>query len=297
MAGAPPALPWRASDHWILEHHGGWTRATLSLLFVSLADGTQHPDSLTRWLLDRALIARVLATACERVRDMLAVRGIEFPAVVVAQEEAEYLSEYATRHGLDLSPFRLSSEARGLIELIESLTNGGQWQRVAAERQAAALRPEGSDEARFGGVGLNGHGEGATGPPVGSVALCSAVTAIWMYLFVSWKGCSLSQRSRKIAQLGAYPTHSELCGYLSRSESLERIVDSQDVLDSLLDVLSKSAENLAKVQKTFGKMLNHCVATLESALKSNQKDARGPLCKNCTRSGHTSDNCTFQSRI
>lgn len=298
------------TDRWILNHHDGWSRSTLSPLFVSLAHGALQPDLFLRWLLDRASIARALAAASERVRLMLEARGLEFPAAHVAREEAAYLADYALRHGLDLeSPFRLSYEAGRLVELIDSATNGipaGQAPQLSGERPPAAPQPlDGvlnDDGGIIGGdvcdivVAVNGHDAMEPASAVGNASLCCAVTAIWAFMLVSWQGCSLSRRNSAISHGGAYPTHSELRHYLSRDESFVSIVEAQAVLESLLKV-SSSAVDAAKAQKTFEELLSRRVATLDAALESGQKEGRAPLCEKCARKGHTSDRCTFKSRV
>jgi hypothetical protein len=137
---------------------------------------------------------------------------------------------------------------------------------------------------------------GGGGGVAGNAALCVAVTAAWGFMFVSWQGCSLSRRNQAISQGGQHPTHSELRHFLSRDESLVRIVESQGVLDSLLSVAGNPVD-LGKAEKTFEELLNRRVATLDSALESGQKDGRAPLCVKCGRKGHTGDRCTFKSHV
>lgn len=302
-AGAEPGI----TDRWILNHHDAWSRSTLSPLFVALAHGALQPDLFLRWLLDRASIARAMAAASERVRGMLAERGIDFPVASVAREEAAYLADYASRFGLDLeSPYRLSYEAGRLVELIDSATGGmpsGHTRQVAGDAPLSAPRP--LHGVRDGSVGdnlcdivalVNGHGGDESPAGVGHAALCCAVTAIWAFMLVSWQGCSLSRRNSAISHGGEHPTHSELRHYLSRDDSLVTIVEAQVVLESLLKD-SSSAVDAAKAEKTFEALLNRRVATLDAALESGQKDSRAPLCEKCARKGHTSDRCTFKSRV
>lgn len=298
------------TDQWILNHHDAWSRSTLSPLFVSLAHGALQPDLFLRWLLDRASIARAMAAASERVRGMLAERGIDFPVASVAREEAAYLADYAVRSGLDLeSPFRLSYEAGRLVELIDSATGGmptGQTRQVSADRPLAAPRPlDGVLSSNNGSVGenlcdivavMNGHRVEESPAAVGNAALCCAVTVIWAFMLVSWQGCSLSRRNSAISHGGEHPTHPEVRHYLSRDDSLVTIVEAQVVLESLLKD-SSSAVDAAKAQKTFEALLNRRIATLDAALESGEKDGRAPLCEKCARKGHTSDRCTFKSRV
>lgn len=307
MATTAGAVQPGITDRWILNHHDAWSRSTLSPLFVSLAHGALQPDLFLRWLLDRASIARAMAAASERVRGMLAERGMDFPVATVAREEAAYLADYAVHFGLDLeSPYRLSYEAGRLVDLIDKATGGvqaGQTRHVPEDAPLSAPRP--LDGVRNGSVGdnlfdvvpvMNGHGEEESPAAVGNAALCCAVTAIWAFMLVSWQGCSLSRRNSAISHGGEYPTHPELRHYLSRDESLVTIVEAQVVLESLLKV-SSSAVDAAQAEKTFEALLKCRVATLDAALESGQKDGRAPVCEKCARKGHTRDRCTFKSRV
>lgn len=337
-----PNLPDSPSDRWILSHHDAWSRATLSPLFVSLAHGTLDPELFSRWLLDRVSIARALVPACERVRGMLRQRGIEFPVLAVAQEEAEFLETYALRHGLDVNcRWRLSYDASRVVELVNSATDdaaGGVPMKVADNTSAggalattSVAAPETSGFSALGflpgaasavvvsdsvnaapGALASLPATGAESSPVASpvvhvapvlgltpgshASLCVAVAATWSFLFASWQAHSLSRRNAPISGSGPHPTHSEMRHYLSREEALVRIVETQGVLDSLLNVTGNPAD-LSKAQKTFEELLLRRVAALDAALESGAKEGRAPLCEKCGRKGHTGDRCTFKSHV
>jgi hypothetical protein len=264
-ARRPPAC--RPSDGWILAHHDAWSRATLSTMFGALAAGCLDPDQFARWLLDRASIARALVHACARVQDMLGDR-LELPALAVAHEEADWLEAYAAAHGLDIhSKFKLSYQAQRLVDLIDVVTAPG-------------------------------------------AGVCAAVTAPWCFLMTSWQACSLSRRgapesgpvglaspgSSTGGGRGPNPTHVELRNYLSRDATLVRIVETQSVLDSLLNVTTQHAD-FSKAQKTFEDVLALAVGTLDRALESSLDSGRAPLCDRCGRKGHTGERCTFKSHV
>jgi hypothetical protein len=246
----------RPSDGWILAHHDAWSRATLSTMFSALAAGSLDPAQFARWLLDRASVARALVHACARVQEMLGDH-LELPAMAVAHEEADWLEAYATAHGLDIhSKFKLSYEAQRLVDLIDTATAAG-------------------------------------------AGVCAAVTAPWCFLMTSWQACALSRHAAPdpdAPERGPHPTHVELRNYLSRDATLVRVVETQSVLDSLLNVTTQHAD-FAKAQKTFEDVLARAVGTLDRALESSIDAGRAPLCDRCGRKGHTGDRCTFKSHV
>lgn len=343
-------VPDGPSDRWILSHHDAWSRATLAPLFVSLAHGTLDSEFFSRWLLDRVFIARALVPACDRVRHMLGRRGIEFPIHLVAQEEAEFLEQYALAHGFDVtSRWRLSYDAGRVIELIYSATEDPADRNAAkvAAQQAAASAGAGMATATamsplppargtvafvppLGGgaelaagfndpqrattahVAIDGMAAPLAAPllespivqmapalglaPGSHVSLCVAVAATWSFLFASWQAHSLSRRNDPISGSGVHPTHSEMRHFLSREEALVRIVETQGVLDSLLNVAGNPAD-LNKAQKTFEELLLRRIAVLDAALESGAKEGKAPLCVKCGRKGHIGDRCTFKSHV
>lgn len=130
----------------------------------------------------------------------------------------------------------------------------------------------------------------------GNPSPCVALTAPWCFLMTSWQACSLSRRNAAISTSGPCSTHSELRLFLSRDSALIRLIETQSILDSLLNVAGQPAE-FSKAQKTFEEVLSRAVATLDQALEICQKDGKAPLCVKCGRKGHTGDRCTFKSHV
>lgn len=129
--------------------------------------------------------------------------------------------------------------------------------------------------------------ESATSQPS---SLVVSITVLWGYMMVSWQAWALSLRRERTLPTG----FDMVANHLSRAESIERLVETQDILDGLLKE-PKLADEVEKASKSFEEMLKRANGVLDQTLHIGEQ-GQAPLCT-CGRKGHTPDQCTFKSHI
>lgn len=117
-----------------------------------------------------------------------------------------------------------------------------------------------------------------------------AITTLWGYMLASWQAWSLCLgRGRPIPR-----EFDSIAKYISREESIQALVETQDLLDGLLNEPNATAD-FSKAGKTFEEVARRASAVLDQTLYMGET-GHVPLCI-CGRKGHMPSQCTFKSHI
>lgn len=111
---------------WIVTFHDSWSRLTNNSFFDSVANNALSNVQFGRWLLDRVSISMAILEGATRASQLLSISepGRTLPLLETAKEDAKFLAEYATLHGLDInSQHRLSHEGKRLTDMIDASTS------------------------------------------------------------------------------------------------------------------------------------------------------------------------------
>lgn len=112
----------RVSDYWIIQYHDAWSRLTLNAFYQDLNNRSLSATQYARWLVDRTTISLAVVKAATRA-SLIAHDNTLLPLVRIAEEDAQFLAEFATLNGFDInSKLPLSHAAKQLVELIETCT-------------------------------------------------------------------------------------------------------------------------------------------------------------------------------
>lgn len=264
---------------WIVRHHDGWCRLTLSSFYKSMEERALSPTQCARWLVDRTSISLTILEAATRTNELIMMdkstvdrlafltrmsvsndgKGSEggktaVPLLRIAKENAEFLAQYTVLNGFDInSAYRFSYSARKLTDFLQTVT--------------------------------------APDAPI-----VVALTAVWAFMLSSWQAWALvKSRGRSIP-----PHFSPIADFLSRDDSLYQLIQTQMVLDDLLSLSANAASgsnspHVEKAAHTFEQVisLSNDVLHHTMAIGSN---SQVPLCV-CGRKGHVPSQCTFKSHI
>lgn len=120
--------------------------------------------------------------------------------------------------------------------------------------------------------------------------LIVAITAVWTYMLASWQAWALCKRRRHTIP----PHFSAIAHFLARDESISMLVDTQSLLDRLLEG-AQGADDFDKAGKAFEEVSKRSCAVLDHTLYMGN-DNQVPLCT-CGRKGHFPEQCTFKSHF
>lgn len=133
--------------------------------------------------------------------------------------------------------------------------------------------------------------EASTAPDAAS--LISAITAVWAFMLACWQAWALCKRRGC-----AIPPHfAPIAEHLARDESISSLVDTQAVLDKLLQEQRGAAgkKEFEKAGKIFHDVVTKACAVLDHTMAISDSN-HVPLCT-CGRKGHLPSQCTFKSHI
>lgn len=280
-------------DKWIIKYHIPWCRLTLSSFFRDLEDRSLPPSQFAQWLIDRTSVSMTVLQAATRINELLLIdksltghiRAIprsprsgrrtppSSPSPLSLPVSASKVCDKDGEHSGDLIPLlKIATEDAEFLTHYTML-NGLDYKCVdKLSEPARALR-------EFIEMGS------APDAPV-----LVGLSIIWAFMFSSWQGWSLvKQRKRSIPQHFA-----RISEFLSRNDSVTRLLRTQKVLDCLLKtescpgIAEKAGESFEQVITLATNVLDHSMSVgCESVI---------PACV-CGRKGHLPAQCTFKSRI